>query len=107
MNSGGANTPAADAAPSNDNAQDNQQVSNSCGRRNRRGNRAHSHHERFKGKCEELKDAIYDVNTTGTDTFATTNKEVAHAIPGAGEYQTAMINMNCLTSAESSCAPNS
>ncbi len=97
-NSGGANAPAADAAPSNGHAQANQQGSNRRGRRNRRGNKAHSRHERFKGKCEDLKGAIYDVNTSGTDTFAKTNKEVAEyvarVIPGAGEYRTAMINMN-------------
>jgi hypothetical protein len=97
-NSGGADAPAADAAPSDNRAQAGQQGSNRRGRRNRRNNRTHSRHEKFKGKCEDLKGAIYDVNTSGTDTFAKTNKEVAEyvarTIPGAGEYCTAMINMS-------------
>jgi hypothetical protein len=97
-NSGGADAPAADAAPSDNRAQAGQQGSNRRGRRNRSNNRTHSRHEIFKGKCEDLKGAIYDVNTSSTDTFAKTNKEVAEyvarAIPGAGEYRTAMINMS-------------
>jgi hypothetical protein len=64
------------------------------------------------GQCHpDLKGAIYDVNTSGTDTFTKTNKEVAEyvacAIPGAGEYQTTMINMNLPARTESSCTPNS
>jgi hypothetical protein len=90
-NSGGADAPAANAA------RGGQQENRRGGRRDRRGNRNKNKTTRFKGKCEELKDFVYDINSNSADSFTKTTREiaeyVARTVSGAGEFRTGMIQM--------------
>jgi len=53
---------------------------------------------KFKGKCEDLKGFVYEVSSSGADSFTKVNREVAEyvarTIPDAGEFCMAMINMD-------------
>jgi len=54
---------------------------------------------KFKGKCEELKDAIFEIlSASGSNSFTKAKRDIAEyvacKIPGAGEFRTAMINMD-------------
>ena len=53
---------------------------------------------KFKGKCEALKGHVFEIVSSGTDSFTKVNEEiaeyVARTIPGAGDFRTAMINMS-------------
>ena len=52
---------------------------------------------KFKGKCEDIKECIYEISSSGSDSFTKTNREVAEcvgrAITGAGELRAAMIDL--------------
>lgn len=67
-------------------------------RQDRRGGRGQGNGpERLKGKREQLKGLIYDINASGANLFSKTNREVAEHIastaPEAGELRSAMIEM--------------
>jgi hypothetical protein len=63
-------------------------------RRNGRRNQA-ARESTFKGRCDELKEAVYDV-TTGKETFLKTTRNIAeyvsHTYKDAGEFRLGMIN---------------
>ena len=67
------------------------------GRRKDRRHNASKRTNKFRGKCEDLKDAIYEISSTGGDSFTKTNREVAEyvgrTITGGGEFRTAMIDL--------------
>jgi hypothetical protein len=90
-NSGGADAPAADAAWGG------QQENRCSGHRDRRGNHNKNKTTRFKGKCEELKGFVYDINSNSADSLSKTTREiaeyVARTVSGAGEFRTGMIQM--------------
>jgi len=89
-NSGSATAPAKEAQPS-------QRDGRRGAARGRCSNRTKSQTTKFKGKCEQLKGFIYKISLSGPDSFTKVNCEVmeyvACTIPGAGEFHTAMINM--------------
>ena len=51
---------------------------------------------KFEGKCEELKDAVYDV-VSGKETFTKTTRDIAEYVgrqfEEAGEFRTGMVDM--------------
>ena len=65
-------------------------------RKDKRNNPA-KRSSKFKGKCEDIKECIYEISSSGGDSFTKTNREVAEyvgrAITGAGEFRTAMIDL--------------
>ena len=70
------------------------------GNKGHRKDRRHNTSRRpnkFKGKCEDLKDYIYEISSTGGNSFTKTNREVAEyvgrTITGGGEFRTAMIDL--------------
>jgi hypothetical protein len=74
------------------------------GRRSRRQNRHNNTQGRsqgsskFKRKCEDLKGHVFEIVSSGTDSFTKVNEEiaeyVARTISGAGDFRTAMINLS-------------
>jgi hypothetical protein len=68
----------------------------SSGNQNRRRGRRNQEprESTFKGRCEDLNDAVYDV-TTGKETFLKTTRNIAeyisHTYTDAGEFCLAMI----------------
>jgi hypothetical protein len=71
------------------------------GRQDQRGNRNKIKTTRLKGKCEELKGFVYDINSNSADSFTKTTREiaeyVARTVSGAGEFRTGMIQMQMPT----------
>jgi hypothetical protein len=70
------------------------------GNKGRRKDQQHNTSRRpnkFKGKCEDLKDYIYKISSTGGDSFTKTNCEfaeyVGRTITGGREFRTAMIDL--------------
>jgi len=62
-----------------------------CGKKN------HQRQQAFSGKCDEIRDSVYDV-IAGNDTFAQTTREIAEFVArkykDAGEFRKGMVKMH-------------
>mmetsp|Transcript_122229 Transcript_122229/g.340832 ORF Transcript_122229/g.340832 Transcript_122229/m.340832 type:complete len:124 (-) Transcript_122229:349-720(-) len=70
------------------------------GNRNRRGHNNVPRVEKFTGKCDDLKNYVYEISSSHrtTETFMRTTREIAEYIgrefDDAGDFRTGLVEMN-------------